>query len=267
MMNFIHLVWKVAMALIVLMMVGLLLTAVSILNSELALREEIGQAIAAMPHVELEPDVATAVSSPTPVTPTQPQPPVVEGVLIAQPTPVVRAGHKLGKTAVPTTSTLSPIFTKEVQHWRPQILQWAAAYELDPNIVATIMQIESCGNPDAISSAGAVGLFQVLPIHFADGETMTNPNTNAERGLNYFVQGLGIHNGDVFLTFAGYNAGHGSVLVHPANWPEETRQYFYWSKGIYEDARTGGLHSPTLTEWLQLRGNSLCIEAAARLGL
>ncbi|MCA9947114.1 MAG: transglycosylase SLT domain-containing protein [Anaerolineales bacterium] len=260
--NSVYLVWKVAMVVIVLPMMILLITAVSILTQEIALAGEL-ETVSIVPPVP-----NTAVSQPTAIVIAQPtQPAVVQGVVLAQPAPHPPPGNKLGKTAGFGDGRLSPIFTKEVQHWRPQILQWAAAYDLDPNIVATLMQIESCGNPDAVSSAGAVGLFQVLPLHFAPGENMTDPATNAQRGLDYFVEGLAYHNGDLFLTFAGYNAGHGSVLASSVNWPQETQQYFYWSQGIYDDARTGAQYSPTLAEWLASRGNSLCFQAATRLGL
>ena len=47
---------------------------------------------------------------------------------------------------------------------------------LDPDIIATIIQIESCGNPAARSTAGAQGLFQVMPFHFE--ETNVNKLTN-----------------------------------------------------------------------------------------
>ncbi len=48
---------------------------------------------------------------------------------------------------------ISPVFSPQVQHWAPQIVAWSAQYGLDPDIVATIMQIESCGDPQAGSSA------------------------------------------------------------------------------------------------------------------
>src|SRR5215203_1054565 len=50
---------------------------------------------------------------------------------------------------------LSPIFTPEVQYWAPQISKWAAQYQLDPNLIATVMQIESCGAPGVASGSGA----------------------------------------------------------------------------------------------------------------
>src|SRR5919197_1910450 len=82
------------------------------------------------------------------------------------------------------TSGLSPIFTKEVQHWGNDIVRWAKTSSMDPNLVATIMQIESCGDPRATSRSGAMGLFQVMPFHFHFGENPYDPETNALRGLN-----------------------------------------------------------------------------------
>lgn len=163
--------------------------------------------------------------------------------------------------------SISPIFTKEVKFWEPQIAAWAAQYDLDPNIIATIMQIESCGDPDAQSYAGARGLFQVMPDHFTDGEDMYNPNINANRGLSYYKRGLQIHNGDIFLSFAGYNGGHGTVRHNKEQWPDETQRYHYWSTGIYTDARSGLTVSPMLQEWLLANGNGLCQQASHRLGL
>src|SRR5450759_1540101 len=56
--------------------------------------------------------------------------------------------------------TISPIFTPEVQFWAGRIQSWASAAGLDPNLAATVMQIESCGDPLALSRSGAMGLFQ-----------------------------------------------------------------------------------------------------------
>lgn len=167
----------------------------------------------------------------------------------------------------PTNSTLSPVFTREVSYWEPQILNWSTMYGVDPNIVATIMQIESCGNPDAESHAGAKGLFQVMPFHFSEGESMLDPDTNAMRGLAFFNEQLRYTNGDIFLSFAGYNGGYAASGGSYANWPNETQRYFYWAKGIYEEAISGSEESPTLSEWLAAGGAAGCQRAAARLGL
>ena len=104
------------------------------------------------------------------------------------------------------TRSLSPIFTPEVQHWADKLVSWAGVFKLDPNLAATVMQIESCGAPGAVSSSGAQGLFQVMPFHFADGEDMHDPDTNARRGIEYLKGGLVRADGHIGLAMAGYNA-------------------------------------------------------------
>ncbi len=162
---------------------------------------------------------------------------------------------------------IAPLFTREIQHWAPQIVAWAAAYGLDPNMAATVMQIESCGDPNAESSAGAQGLFQVMPFHFSAGEIMQDPDTNANRGMAYLAQGMELTGGDTGLTFAGYNGGHGTAAKGWAAWPNETQRYYTWSTGIYEDAVAGATSSDVLDQWLAAGGAGLCQQASARLGI
>lgn len=162
-------------------------------------------------------------------------------------------------------AAISPIFTAEVRHWEPQILAWSAAYGLDPNLAATLMQIESCGNPQAVSRSGAQGLFQVMPFHFEPGEDMLDPDTNAAKGLSYYVQSLSLTNGHVGMAFAGYNGGHVAAQGTWETWADETRRYYHWGYGIYQDAASGLNDSPTLHDWLTAGGASLCQQAAAVL--
>ena len=162
---------------------------------------------------------------------------------------------------------IAPLFTREIQHWAPQIVTWAAAYGIDPNMAATVMQIESCGDPNAESSAGAQGLFQVMPFHFSAGEVMQDPDTNANRGMAYLAQGMEMTGGDTGLTFAGYNGGHGTAAKGWDAWPNETQRYYTWSTGIYEDAVAGAASSDVLDQWLAAGGAGLCQQASARLGL
>jgi soluble lytic murein transglycosylase-like protein len=162
---------------------------------------------------------------------------------------------------------ISPIFTKEVQYWSADIKRWAAASALDPNLVAVILQIESCGNPSARSSAGAMGLFQVMPFHFHFGENPYNPETNALRGLDYLARSLQTANGDARLALAGYNGGIGVISRYEWAWPAETQRYIYYGAPIYADARSGKTSSPMLDEWYRKYGAGLCRDASQKLGL
>ena len=164
-------------------------------------------------------------------------------------------------------SNLSPIFRREVLYWADSIVRWASASNLDPNLVATIMQIESCGDPRATSSVGAMGLFQVMPFHFSATDDPYNPETNAARGLAYLAHSLATANGDTRLAMAGYNGGIGVIPRSEWNWHAETKRYVQYGAPIYSDAISGITSSNALNEWYSNYGVSLCNQASQRLGL
>ncbi len=168
----------------------------------------------------------------------------------------------------PAASTnISPIFRIEVLYWADSISKWAAASHLDPNLAATIMQIESCGDPRAKSSAGAMGLFQVMPFHFYATDNPYNPDTNASRGLSYLAKSLETAGGDARLAMAGYNGGIGLIGRTEWTWPAQTKRYIQYGLPIYEDAKSGLDVSSALNEWYEKYGVSLCKQAHQRLGL
>jgi len=162
---------------------------------------------------------------------------------------------------------ISPIFRPEVQYWADSIVNWASASSLDPNLVATVMQIESCGDPRAKSSAGAMGLFQVMPFHFHASDNPYDPGTNAARGLAYLLRSLNTANGNARLALAGYNGGISVINKNEYLWSAQTKRYVYFGAPIYQDAISGVESSNALNEWYTSYGVSLCRQAAKRLGL
>lgn len=162
---------------------------------------------------------------------------------------------------------LSSVFTPEVQYWAGSIQIWAAAAGLDPNLVATVMQIESCGDPRARSRAGAMGLFQVMSYHFNASDDPYAPDTNALRGLDYLRRSLETAHGDARLALAGYNGGIGVIDRSEFDWAAETQHYAYWGSGIYAEASSGASESLRLQDWLTANGLSLCRQAHDRLGI
>ena len=166
-----------------------------------------------------------------------------------------------------SSSELSPIFTPEIQHWGDDIVRWANAASVDPNLAAVIMQIESCGDPQALSRSGAIGLFQVMPFHFHRGDNPYHPDTNALRGLNYLSRALSTAGGNPRLALAGYNGGIGVISRDEWTWPAETKRYVLYGAPIYEDANSGATSSVMLGEWYRKYGAGLCRQANRRLGI
>lgn len=161
---------------------------------------------------------------------------------------------------------VAPVFQSEVLYWQSDILSWSQVYRIKPNLIATLMQIESCGDPTAESSDGAKGLFQVTDDHLQPGDDPFDPETNAQRALTYFGEMYAASNGDLGETFAAYNAGPWVIDSSPSEWPDETQTYQFWATGIFEEAERGFSESPTLLDWLSAGGSNLCAQAAAWQG-
>jgi soluble lytic murein transglycosylase-like protein len=181
--------------------------------------------------------------------------------------PIIDAKASANAEAVaePVVPSIAALFTPEIQRWAPQIVEWSEAQQLDHNLVATVMQIESCGDPHALSHAGAMGLFQVMPYHFEAGEDPYAAQTNAQRGLGYLSQSLAAFSGDVEMAMAGFNGGINGASRPQAQWAQETRDYIYWGANIYADAIAGKVSSVVLGEWLNAGGASLCSQADQHL--
>lgn len=180
------------------------------------------------------------------------------------------AAH-LAKRAIATMqrgsqSQLASFFAPSVQHWSGKINEWAYQYSVDRNLLATVMQIESCGHPTVVSGAGARGLFQVMPFHFSDSEDMLDPDTNARRGATYLNYCIGAADNVIGLALACYNGGPGTISQPRERWARETQSYYRWGVGIYSDAAAGSARSETLDLWLEAGGSRLCQSARKELG-
>ena len=89
----------------------------------------------------------------------------------------------------------------------------ASVYNIDVNFLKAVAKLESDFNPDSVSSAGAVGIMQLMPAT-AKGlgvEDIYDPYQNIMGGAKYLSDMLGRFGGDYELAYAAYNAGPGAV--------------------------------------------------------
>lgn len=146
----------------------------------------------------------------------------------------------------------------QVARWLPQIEAWSQQSGVPAPLIAAVVQIESCGDPLAVSPAGALGLFQVMPYHFTEGEDRLDLETNARAGVQYLARAWHLAGGDPALTLAGYNGGHSQIDRPPSAWPIETQHYVRWGTGLLADIQNGRTSNPTLEAWLEAGGVRLC---------
>lgn len=112
--------------------------------------------------------------------------------------------------------------------WGTQILKDTIGTDVSPALVLAVMGIESGGNPAAVSSAGAVGLMQLIPATAERFlvEDSTDPAQNIRGGVQYLDFLMGLFNRDPVLVLAAYNAGEGAVAANQGVPPyAETRDY------------------------------------------
>lgn len=108
------------------------------------------------------------------------------------------------------------------------ILRATVGTEVSPALVLAVIAVESAGRSNAVSSAGAQGLMQLMPdtaSRFGVSDSM-NPAENIRGGVAYLEWLFNHFGNDPVLALAGYNAGEGNVRRHEGVPPfAETRAY------------------------------------------
>lgn len=108
------------------------------------------------------------------------------------------------------------------------------SYNIDKNLIRSVILTESAANPKAVSSAKAKGLMQLIDSTAADMnvKNVWNPEDNIFGGTKYLSKMLKQFDGDLDKSLAGYNAGPGNVKKYDGVPPfEETKNYINRVKG------------------------------------
>lgn len=175
----------------------------------------------------------------------------------------------------------SPWIPSTVKHWQGPIDEMAKKYDIDPDLLAIIMTLESGGYSKA-NSGEAQGLMQITPLTAKDiaskylkTPTKTyniwDPRTNIEFGaayLSYLRDQFGAVNqgpswdSTVELIAAGYNGGPGAANSLQEGKGLEDAQTVVYSRDAFNMWRERhASDSPTYDRWLE-RGGSTLVNAA-----
>ena len=137
-------------------------------------------------------------------------------------------------TPVPPTPTVKPPFREFVE-------AAAARYGVDPDLITSVIAVESSFDPKATSRKNARGLMQLLPetAERLGVQNIFDPQENIDAGTRYLKELLERYNNDLVLTLAAYNAGPERVQQYGRVPPfAETISYVRRVKRGYEKSKT-----------------------------
>lgn len=173
-----------------------------------------------------------------------------------------------------------------VKRWGKPIVQMADRYQVDPNLIAIIMTLESGGDPKALSEADAKGLMQITgptqkdiaekflkqPVNNS-GVNIYDPATNIEFGAAYLSYLRDTFGGwehgpswdtTVELIAAGYNGGPGAAnALFTGKGLRDTQTVVYSRDAFNMWRERVSANSPTYERWLERGGKNL-IDAAKK---
>ena len=150
---------------------------------------------------------------------------------------VSAAGSKKGK-ATPKNLFLAEMerlndairreFFEETIPYGDIIHEKAEKYDVDPALVAAVIEQESRFRQRAQSPVGARGLMQLMPRtgRWMGARDLYDPEQNIDAGVKYIKYLEGRFNGNLKKTIAAYNAGEGNVMRYKGIPPfRETQHY------------------------------------------
>ena len=167
----------------------------------------------------------------------------------------------------PLQPALSPIFTREVQHWA----KTSSAGQTLPPSTRTWSPSSCRSNPAAIRvpsrAAGAMGLFQVMPFHFHFGENPIRPR-DQRPARTQLPRAFTRNRKRRCAPRAGWlQRRHRRHRRGEWTWSCRDKAICPLWRADLRDARSGASSSATLDEWYRKYGAGLCRQAASRLGL
>lgn len=148
---------------------------------------------------------------------------------------------------VPSLIAASAADLRQLYH--PIVKKVAGKYRIDPELVHIVIRAESNYDVFAISSAGAMGLMQLMPTTASQYgvKNVFDPAQNIEGGVRYLKDLARLYKGQkdqTKLVLAAYNAGQEAVRKYQGIPPyPETKSYIAGIMRSYKKP-TISTHSP-----------------------
>jgi hypothetical protein len=113
----------------------------------------------------------------------------------------------------PGSSNVIPLVQTSSSSYGDMIQRYAAQNGLEPALVHAVIKTESDGNPRCVSSAGAMGLMQLMPENVKEAGISDpfDPEQNIAAGTKQLGGLMSQYHGNLDLALAGYNAGPRNV--------------------------------------------------------
>jgi soluble lytic murein transglycosylase-like protein len=180
-------------------------------------------------------------------------------------TSVVRSDPKTGKLVRSVVVTAKPVAERKVSETvvAPRVVETSAPpaaaqpavtpadlqdavnriadqHGLPPELLHSVIKVESNYNPYAVSPKGAMGIMQLIPATARrfGVEDVFDPVENIEGGARYLAYLLELYGGNYPLALAAYNAGENAVAKYGTVPPyAETQNYIKMVAKHLEEAQ------------------------------
>lgn len=172
---------------------------------------------------------------------------------------IVMVGQQ-SDTPVTANGIIAPFFTPTVQYWSDNLDSWTSNSAVTPDMLAIVMQLQSCGNPNYETG----GLFGVPSVDLAN-QPFNDIEANAQLAVARLEAGLKATDDDFGLALAYYVDGDTALSSDFTQWSQSARDLFIIGRNLYNQAQNDMNNSVDINAWVGQAGAGVCSQAQIAL--